>query len=203
MFRATNEDDILFVSAGAGTNQGFFDNVGRTRRDGVELNMRGDISERASWFVNYTVLDVTFSSSFVIPSPNNPRAVDGEIFIKSGDRLPLIPEYSFKSGVQLSLHPKFSVGANLLMNSGVYFRGDESNLIDQLDSYTVLNIRGDYSISDVMEVFVKIDNVFDEDYETFGMFGEADEVLGDAFDDSRFLSPAAPLAAWIGVRASF
>jgi hypothetical protein len=49
-------------------------------------------------------------------------------------------------------------------------------------------------------LFVHVDNLLDEGYETFGVFGEADEVLGDEFADSRFLSPAAPRAAWVGVR---
>ena len=40
-------------------------------------------------------------------------------------------------------------------------------------------------------------------YETFGLFGEADEVLGDEFEDSRFLSPGAPRAAWIGLELIF
>jgi hypothetical protein len=44
------------------------------------------------------------------------------------------------------------------------------------------------------------DNIFDRDYESFGLFGEPDEVLGDAFEDSRFLSPAAPRAAWLGLQ---
>jgi len=203
IFRAVNEDDILFVSAGTLTNEGFFDNVGRTRRDGVELNFGGDVSDRLSWFTNYTYLHATFRNSFAVPSPNNPRAVDGEIFVESGDRLPLIPEHSFKCGVQFAVHANFSVGGNLLVSSGSYFRGDESNVIDKLDSYTVLNLRGEYSISDVLQVFLKIDNVLGEDYETFGVFGEADDVLGIAFEDSRFLSPAAPRAAWMGVRVSF
>jgi hypothetical protein len=48
-----------------------------------------------------------------------------------------------------------------------------------------------------------MDNVLDQEYETFGLFGEADEVLGDAFEDSRFFSPAAPRAAWLGVQFTF
>ena len=50
---------------------------------------------------------------------------------------------------------------------------------------------------------LKADITFDETYETFGLFGEADEVLGDDFEDSRFLSPGAPRAAWIGLEAIF
>lgn len=48
-----------------------------------------------------------------------------------------------------------------------------------------------------------IDNVPDEDYKTFGLFGEADEVLGERFEDSRFVSPGAPRAGWAGIRVSF
>ena len=33
-----------------------------------------------------------------------------------------------------------------------------------------------------------------------GISGEAENVLGDAFDNPRFLSPAAPKSAWVGVR---
>ena len=35
------------------------------------------------------------------------------------------------------------------------------------------------------------------------MFGQADEVLGDDFDDPEFVGPGAPRAAWIGVRVEF
>jgi len=52
-------------------------------------------------------------------------------------------------------------------------------------------------------LFANVDNVFDERYETFGLFREPDEVLGDAFEDSRFVSPGAPRAAWVGLRGSF
>ena len=34
-FRTINDDDIIFISAGALTNEGYFDNVGRTRRMGI------------------------------------------------------------------------------------------------------------------------------------------------------------------------
>jgi outer membrane receptor protein involved in Fe transport len=58
-------------------------------------------------------------------------------------------------------------------------------------------------LNENVRLFVNVDNVLDEEYETFGLFGEADEVLGEAFEDSRFFSPAAPRAAWVGVRIVF
>jgi outer membrane receptor protein involved in Fe transport len=52
-------------------------------------------------------------------------------------------------------------------------------------------------------LFANIDNLLDEEYETFGVFGEPDEVLGDEFDDPRFRGPGAPRALWLGVRLQF
>jgi iron complex outermembrane recepter protein len=35
------------------------------------------------------------------------------------------------------------------------------------------------------------------------LLGVADDVLGDDYDDPRFVSPGAPRAAWAGVRLRF
>jgi hypothetical protein len=52
-------------------------------------------------------------------------------------------------------------------------------------------------------LLLAIDNVLDEEYETFGVFGEADDVLGGDFDDPEFLGPGAPRAFWLGVQIAF
>jgi outer membrane receptor protein involved in Fe transport len=203
VFSTTNEDDILFISAGALTNQGFFDNVGETQRDGFEANLAGRAGERLSWSVDYTYLDATFREGFTVASVNHPAAVDGEIAVEAGDRLPLIPEQLFKAGLRFAVTDTFTLGADVLSSSGAYFRGDEGNLFEELDGYTVVNLRAELRIGEHARLFANIDNLFDEEYETFGLFGEADEVLGDDFDDPSFVGPGAPRAAWIGVRVTF
>jgi outer membrane receptor protein involved in Fe transport len=203
VFRTTNDDDILFISAGALTNQGFFDNVGRTRRDGMEVNVDGSPGDAVTWFVNYTYLDATFRSDFAVPSPNNPEAVDGEIFVAIGDRLPLIPSQLFKAGISVALGPRLTLGGNLLAGADFPMRGDEGNVADEVGGYTLLNVRAEYALGQSVELFLNVDNVLDAEYESFGLFGDADDVLGDAFDDPRFLSPGAPRAAWLGVRVDF
>ena len=95
------------------------------------------------------------------------------------------------------------MGTNILINSSQVFRGDEGNLIDQIPGYSIVNLRARYTLWNHLSIFAKVNNLFDETYETFGLFGEADEVLGDDFEDSRFLSPGAPRAAWIGLEATF
>lgn len=203
LFRTTNEDDILFVSAGALTNQGFFDNVGRTRRDGMELDLDGEVGDALSWFVNYTYLDATFREQLAFPSVNNPAAIDGEVLVAPGDELPLIPGQLLKAGLRFAIGARLSIGGDILAGDDFHMRGDEGNDVDPIGRYAVLNLRGDYAVNDRLRVFLNVDNLLDQDYETFGLFGEADEVLGDGFEDARFYSPAAPRAAWLGVQVEF
>ncbi len=199
VFRTTSEEDILFISAGSLTNEGFFDNVGRTRRDGVELGLvagRGDLR----WYANYTFLEATFRERLAFPSANNPAAVDGEVFVESGDRLPLVPRHLLKLGLTAPLGERVTIGADAVARSSIHYRGDEGNDIEPIEGYATLNLRADVRLGRRMTLFLKVDNLLDEEYETFGVFGEADEVLGAEYDNTRFLSPAAPRAAWIGVR---
>ena len=49
----------------------------------------------------------------------------------------------------------------------------------------------------VTTLFARIENVFDEDYETFGLLSEPEEVFPD-FEDPRFLGAGPPFGAWLG-----
>ena len=200
LFHTSNDDDILFISAGALTNEGFFDNVGRTRREGLELNIDGAAGERVTWSGSYTYIDATFRTAFAVPSPNNPESVAGEIAVEIGDRLPLIPEQLLKAGLRFAANENLTIGADVYASSSQFFRGDEGNLAEEIDGYALLNLRGEYRVNDNTRLFLSIDNVLDVEYETFGVFGEADDVLGDEFEDPEFLGPGAPRAFWLGVQ---
>ena len=46
----------------------------------------------------------------------------------------------------------------------------------------------------------RVTNLFGVESATFGLLGDADDVLGEEeFDDPRFVSPSAPRAAWMGI----
>jgi len=203
VFRTANEDDILFVSAGALTNQGFFANVGETRRDGIELGLSGSAGERVAWSLDYTYLEATFRDAFSVASANHPGAVDGEIAVEAGDRLPLTPKRLFKAGLRFAVNGDLTLGAELRAASEQFVRGDEGNLADSLDGHALLGVRAEYRFGENARLFANVDNLLDEDYETFGLFGEADEVLGDDFDDPLFVGPGAPRAVSVGVRVDF
>lgn len=204
-FRTENEDDILFITEGDITGEGFFDNVGDTSRQGVELGVAGTAFERVDWFVNYTHLQVEFRENFLVASEEHEFAnVNGQIQVESGDRIPLIPEHILKAGVDLRVLPKASLGLDVIYNGNQVLRGDESNQLEKVQSYTLVNFNGQYWWNDHIAVFGRVANVFDEDYETFGLLGEEPgEVLLNDFEDPRFLGPGAPRAFWIGLRASF
>ena len=214
LFQTTNKDDILFISAGERTNQGFFDNIGETSRQGLELGLKGHtINNRLSWFTNITHLQASFEENLKLSSPNNPFALNGEVEVSPGDRLPGLPENSFKAGTIFSLTPKLSIGGNVQYTSDILMRGDEGNQDEPVDGYTVVNLHGEYAATKQLKFFAKINNIFGEKYETFGVYGEADDVLGgnednqldddDPEEGSRFLSPGSPIGAWMGMKYVF
>lgn len=204
LFRTTNADDILFQSTGGATsNQGFFANVGKTRRQGVEVGLTGTaLAERLSWSLNYTLLEATFRTPFTESSPNHPAAdANGDIRISRGDRIPGLPEHTLKLGVDWTAAPALSVGADLVYNSGQYLRGDEANLLPAIDGYATVNLRGQYRFTKHLTLFASIDNLFDSAYETFGVLGDPTEVF-PGFSDPRFLGAGAPRSAWLGLQIS-
>lgn len=201
LFRTTNRNDILFVSAGELTNRGFFDNVGDTRRQGIEVNLQGRLpGNRLEWFVDYTRLSAQFREDFSVSSPHNPAATDGEIDVRRGASIPGIPETLLKAGATLQLAAQLTVGIDALYQSSQYLRGDEANLTEPLGGYTVVNASAEWRLNQNLTLFAQIDNLFDADYASFGLFGAADEVLGDEFNDPRFISPGAPRGGWVGFK---
>ena len=83
--------------------------------------------------------------------------------------------------------------------SSQFFRGDEANLLEAIPGYEVFDFEARYQLAHGVALRLEVRNLFDAEYETFGLFGEADEVLGDAFDDPRFLGPGAPRGIWLGL----
>jgi outer membrane receptor protein involved in Fe transport len=202
-FHSINNDDIIFISTGGiSSNEGFFDNIGDTKRVGVELGLSGSWS-KLDWFTNYSYLEATFDDSFTSSSPNNPAAdANGDIAVEEGDRIPGLPEHNLKIGADYHFTPKFSVGTDLVYNSDQHFRGDEANLLDTIDGYVVVNARASYQFNKNISVFGNVNNLFDTDYESFGLLGEPDEIF-PGFSDPRFVGVGSPISAYVGMKVKF
>ena len=203
LFRTDNQDDIINVASSI-VGRGFFQNAGNTRRQGIEagLNYRSE-----TWFayLDYSLVDATFQSDLTLNSPNNPFAdpATGEIAVHRGDHLPSIPQHRLKLGADYSLTERWKLGADLVLASDQYFRGDESNQNPKIPGYHVVNLHSSYQVTDHVEVFGLVQNLFNEKYETFGVFFDPSRVPSLGLSDPRSLSPAPPLAFFAGVRAMF
>jgi|SRR5215467_588157 len=94
-----------------------------------------------------------------------------------------------------------SEDAELLFNGNQYLRGDEANLLQPLNAYAVVGLRGEYRLSSHFTMFARIENLFDTGYETFGLLGQPNGAPGLRNDENpRFVSPGGPRAGWVGVR---
>ena len=208
-FHATNNDDILFQTTGRAT--GLFANVDETRRLGFEGMLEG-ATGNIDWFIAYTYLEATFEDEFdAVSSNNHPFSAENEsgdrvIKVSPGDRIPGLPEHSLKMGADYLLFERLNVGFDVIYNSNQVLRGDESNQLDPVDGYAVVNLRANYKFNDNISLFARVTNLFDEDYESFGLLGEEpNEVPVAAFEDfesPRFVGPGAPRAGFVGIKLS-
>ena len=201
VFRTAISDDIIFVSSGALTNSGHFENIGDTSRTGLEAAISGTMGVVA-WSGSYAYLRARFGSPLTLSSPNHPDEVDGEIFVEQGSWIPGLPRHNLK-GELAATFGRLSLQGEAGRTSSFYLRGDEANLLDPIDGRTIVNVGAGWRLGTRARLVGRISNLFNAEYSSFGLLGEADEVLGDDFDDPRFESPGAPRAAWIGLELAF
>lgn len=204
-FHTINNDDIIFRRDKDSNvlSQGFFSNVGKTRRYGIEaattINYPQLFSSIDDWHFssNYTYLNARFLDGFL---GQNPLDFEQSALVVGGSRIPGIPEHIFKAAISVDLWQKLSLGVNSTYSGNRVFRGDEANLTPKLSGYWLFNATAEYKVTKNFTLFGKVDNIFDTHYNTFGVYGVASEILGDSFNDGRFVSPGAPRGGWIGLR---
>ncbi len=213
IYRSQNTDDIQFISSNPGTGAGNFLNVGKTRRQGLDLGLNGQIGRQFNWNVGYSYVKATYQSAFKIASEVNSSAVNDEIQVRSGDELPGIPNHQLKFRGEWQATPNWVIGTNILAFSDQYSFGNENNEHQgegaKVSGYTIVNLDTRYKFGNTgWQLFGRVNNIFDKEYYTAGMLGENffDETgaFNGGEDEFSFLvSPGAPLAGWIGVRYEF
>ena len=221
VYRTENSNDIQFITTPSVTNgMGYFDNVGKTRRAGIDTNLAGKLGQ-FGWNVGYSYVDATYQNDLTLANEVNSTTVTDSngndvINVRKGDRLANIPAHQFKLRVTYAVTPDWLVGSNIIAFSDRYMRGNENNShVDQGDSmgngkvagYAVVNLDTRYNIGNGWSVFGKAINVLDNEYNNGGMMGEsmftANGVFTGSETNSGFLSPGAPRAGWVGVRYEF
>jgi iron complex outermembrane receptor protein len=211
LFRTLLHDDIFGIATSI--SQGFFQNIGDTRRQGVEAGVNYH-DRNWSVYANFSFVQATFRSPLVVPSPSNPfQNAHGDLQVEPGDHLPGIPEQHLKLGADYSILPDWSVGATLTLVSSYYYVGDESNQLAPIPGYHVVGLHSSYKPVPHFELFGQITNLFNAKYSTWGILSDPtgigaagippNAVTNGPGVDNRFLSPAAPFEAFGGVRITF
>lgn len=220
IYRTVNHDDIHFIATNATNGMGYFDNVGKTRRVGLDAALNGAIG-KFSWAAGYSYVKATYESDLeLISGVNSTADDDGVIQVRKGDRLANLPDHALKLRLQYEVTPNWTVGSNINTFSNVYVRGNENNDhrandgdddhyqgSGKLGGYTVVNLDTRYRFGNSgWQVFAKAVNIFDKEYASGGLLGEnwiEDGVFAGEDEPSLLVMPGAPRAGWFGVRYEF
>ncbi len=210
VYRSENKDDILFRAVSV-TGLGYFSNFSRTRRQGIDLSARTEIGA-VSLHASYNYLDATYQD-------------DGELFggernisVRPGTRIAGLPKHTIRVGADWRAQPKLVVGGTVLATSSLVSQGNEDGLIGDgekvnasVKGYAIMNLHANYEASKGMDYFVRINNVFDTRFETYGMMAlNMFDQNGNQYSSptsaptvSRFIAPGAPRNFMVGLRYRF
>lgn len=204
VFSTLSYQDIIFQQAGEKSNEGYFINLDKTQRQGVELAFSTQVGD-VDFSASYNYLKATFESPFVSFSPVNPLGPNRQV--NPGDEIPGQPQNQFKFHINWLFNDQINVGTEFLYASSSYYRGDEANDNKKIPGYAVTNIYLNYQINERLRLSAKVDNLFDRHFDTFGTYGEADEVLGELYPDTEFdeyfVGPSRPRAISVSINYQF
>jgi len=170
-----------------------------------------------------------------------------EFVIQPGDRIPGLPQHMLRLGWDVALSSRFTVGVSMIADSWSYSRGNENNqaqpggtssngslVVDKqgntvvdpgrryvatgrTSGYAVFNLAANYRFGSAWSMFLRVDNVFNTEYETASQLGLNPfapshfgfrDAAGFNYNSNdwlytNFVGPGAPRAFWIGVSYSF
>ena len=204
--------DDLFAVIVPPSTRGYFDNLDRTRRRGLEVDgvlpVAPDLEARAS----AAFTEATFQSRATLSGgvgeeeseegPAEPEEEAGELVqVEPGDRFAMSP--LFTGGASLAWTP--GAWRVELMGTAVgrqYFVGDEDNTAEEgaLPAYAVLDAVVERRFGPVLATLAA-SNILDSDHSTYGVLSP--NVRGPVEERQPFLSPAQPFRLYVGLRYGF
>lgn len=133
---------------------GYYKNVQKTEAQGVELIGRIDVTEGLNLSANYTWTDAKNASG---------KDIDGKRLTRRPEHMGnLNVDYAFAFGLKTGVSVRY-VGETF---------NDAENKV-KVDPYTLVDLRASYPINDNLEVYGRVENAFDEDYQTVLNYGTA------------------------------
>jgi len=201
-YRTDVLDDIFSVSP-AGTTGVYFQNIGRTRRQGIEASLRGKPAGWLGAWVTYALTEASFEEDVTLATPRPTSECSGASCIervRAGSEFPLVPLH--RAGAGLELHPYGWLSLSL---SGTFvgaqrLRGDEENVAAKLDPYVSLD-GGVRASAAGFVAWIRFTNLLDARYSTFGTFAPNPKQPGTPVEP--FLTPGRPFQVFAGLSYGF
>lgn len=148
-FQRRTTDLIDFVST-ATPPYGYYENFARTRADGVEAEVAAQATDTLSFTANYTNMTATN--------------------LATGLALARRPHDTASAVVTWRSMPAFALGGSLTY---IGPRFDDAANLNRLASNLTVDLFGSYAVTDKLEVFARIENLFDELNEPVLGYGRA------------------------------
>lgn len=121
------------------------ENIGQVKTEGVELGFAVRPTERLNIQANYTLTD----------------AINRSAGANFGNRLELRPQHSGSFTLDWQTPWKVKLGGSLLLAGDSF---DNAANTVRLDGYALANIRASLPVNEAVELYGRVDNVFDTDY---------------------------------------
>ena len=202
VYRTDVRDDIFFIASTV--TGGYFQNIGATRRSGVELALqwRGSAGLRA--YANYGYTRATFETTATLATT---RDTAGEM-VTPGDKLPMVPDHRVNAGLAVPILRSQGTGTGVSLMAGLdaryvgrqWLRGDEENATRRLSDYTVADLSLTLTWGD-FELRGAVRNLFDRRVYTFGTFAENPTASGTPVQ--RWLTPGPPRHVQVSLSTDF
>ncbi|WP_341208784.1 TonB-dependent receptor [uncultured Sphingomonas sp.] len=151
---STGTTDPLCFVPGSTTEQrfGYYQNVARAFARGVEAVARAQVGEHLSLDGNY---------SWVLSEDRSPGRTFGNwLPRRPRDTANVSATYTFAEAGSFGIAARFA---------GKSF--DNASNATRLDGYTLVDLRGELPLSSNVRLFARVENLFDERYETIARYG--------------------------------
>lgn len=158
LFRRDTEDQIAFVSCFGSTDAicdnrpfGTFDNIANVRAQGVEAEFRARLLDTVLLGAAYALTDAEDQAT--------------------GNDLARRPRHALTLSTDVTPIAALTLGADLRITSASF--EDAGNAI-RLDGYEVMTLRASFDVSERVQLFGRVENVWDEDYQTAAGYNSRD-----------------------------
>ena len=211
LFWSEVRNDIFNVTDLVTPTRGFFTNLDRTRRVGLEASLALvplarlpglTVRTAAGWTRATFQSEAVLSAPFLdgdddpggAPDPNDPTPPQ----VEPGDRFPMVPSLTASIGLRYELDESIFQLTGAWVG-GQFLVGDEGNdaTAGKLDGYPLLDASVERSFGDV-RLYFRVSNLLNTDYRSFGILSE--NVRGPAGGVERFLTPGHPRRLTAGMR---